>query len=836
LRQNIAAKQLARTKWPLPLLGNQTAAARRGFTASAVAAQRNRRVASSKKRAESQEVNDSNKPQDGEEEDGDLQDLEGDLEAMGISEEQERLSRLLFLASLKVGMDTQRLVDLVADLQKDGSSVEERALKVREAFGDLLPEGLLGEEEERVYLMLYGEPVRRLREVDLEAIEEEVVSELEGEDGDLEGEGTGVERMGREGQYEEVEFEDEDRLVQEKDGDDSVDPATANARLYEDMRQSMGREEELEENDDEENDPTLRAHPLTVEGRFSTSPSSVQLPKATFVQPIDLLLTGTPHTHIKDAAHRVFGGIGLPNSTSTPSLAKTMQQKPIPIDATQGRMTDIDANTFLAVLMPAMYSTVMSALVESRKRLGTAWAESLVRKAEAGELKILDAGGAGAGVLAVRDMLKAEWERMHEDDVEASSGMSLAEADGKLGGAGLTAPLGNATVLTGSDALRKRASALLENTTFIPRLPDYFHTETAKESGKFDLVIAPHTLFRIREDWARKDHVDNLWSLASSEGGLLIMLEKGISRGFEAIALAREHILNTHIAEPESKELMMEETTDEMKEEIKDVLIEDKEVDPDEPDIIWDGDEPAKSTKERGMIVAPCTNHRECPMYSGKNKGPIKGRKDICHFEQRFTRPPFLQKVLGAKDKNFEDLKFSYVALMRGRDLRVPQPERTDAVAFASQPTVVQGDEATDRAFEGYEVLDPDSQPNPASLSLPRQIMPPLKRRGHVILDLCTPAGSLERWTVPRSFSKRAFRDARKSSWGDLWALGAKTRVLKTARVGDKKHRDRKAEKAGDEEAPERKPLSKRLEKEKRRVKERKAGRKGEFWNRDDAE
>jgi ribosomal protein RSM22 (predicted rRNA methylase) len=836
LRQNIAAKQLARTKWPLPLLGNQTAAARRGFTASAVAAQRNRRVASSKKRAESQEVNDSNKPQDGEEEDGDLQDLEGDLEAMGISEEQERLSRLLFLASLKVGMDTQRLVDLVADLQKDGSSVEERALKVREAFGDLLPEGLLGEEEERVYLMLYGEPVRRLREVDLEAIEEEVVSELEGEDGDLEGEGTGVERMGREGQYEEVEFEDEDRLVQEKDGDDSVDPATANARLYEDMRQSMGREEELEENDDEENDPTLRAHPLTVEGRFSTSPSSVQLPKATFVQPIDLLLTGTPHTHIKDAAHRVFGGIGLPNSTSTPSLAKTMQQKPIPIDATQGRMTDIDANTFLAVLMPAMYSTVMSALVESRKRLGTAWAESLVRKAEAGELKILDAGGAGAGVLAVRDMLKAEWERMHEDDVEASSGMSLAEADGKLGGAGLTAPLGNATVLTGSDALRKRASALLENTTFIPRLPDYFHTETAKESGKFDLVIAPHTLFRIREDWARKDHVDNLWSLASSEGGLLIMLEKGMSRGFEAIALAREHILNTHIAEPESKDQMMEETTDEAKEEIKDVLIEDEEVDPDEPDIIWDGDEPAKSTKERGMIVAPCTNHSECPMYSGKNKGPIKGRKDICHFEQRFTRPPFLQKVLGAKDKNFEDLKFSYVALMRGRDLRVPQPERTDAVAFASQPTVVQGDEATDRAFEGYEVLDPDSQPNPSSLSLPRQIMPPLKRRGHVILDLCTPAGSLERWTVPRSFSKRAFRDARKSSWGDLWALGAKTRVLKTARVGDKKHRDRKAEKAGDEEAPERKPLSKRLEKEKRRVKERKAGRKGEFWNRDDAE
>ena len=260
LRQNIAAKQLARTKWPLSLLGNQQAAARRGFTAGAVAAQRNRRVAPSKKRAESQEVNNSKKPEE-DEEDGDLQGLEGDLEAMDISEEQERLSRLLFLASLKVGMDTERMVDLVAELQKEGSSVEERALRVREAFGDLLPEGLLGEEEERVYLMLYGEPVRRFREEDLEAIEEEVVSELEGEvEGEHEVEGTGVERMGRQGVFEKVEFVDEGALIEEDgEGDESLDPATANARLYEDMRQSMGREEELDENDDEDNDPSNRS-------------------------------------------------------------------------------------------------------------------------------------------------------------------------------------------------------------------------------------------------------------------------------------------------------------------------------------------------------------------------------------------------------------------------------------------------------------------------------------------------------------------------------------------------------------------------------------------------
>jgi ribosomal protein RSM22 (predicted rRNA methylase) len=605
-------------------------------------------------------------------------------------------------------------------------------------------------------------------------------------------------RAGPEGVLEEVEFEDEEGEVEEAD-------VEADARLVDDMRRVMEMEEWVEEEDEEDADPTLRAHPLTVEGRFSTNPSSVQLPRETFVRPIEVLLSGTPAVHIKDAAHRMFGGIGLPNSTSTPSLAKTMQQKPIPIDATQGRMPDIDANTFLAVLMPAMYSTVMSALVESRKRLGTAWAESLVRKAEAGELKILDAGGAGAGVLAVRDMLKAEWQRMHEDDVDSISSLGVAEADGKVGGAGLAAPLGNATVLTGSDALRQRSSALLENTTFVPRLPDYAHTEMAKQTGKFDIVIAPHTLFPIREDWARKNHVDNLWSLVSAEGGLLVMLEKGIARGFEAIALAREHLLKNHIADPTT------ETTS------KDI---------DEPEITWES--PAKET---GMIVAPCTNHTDCPMYSGKNKGVIKGRKDICHFNQRYTRPPFLQRILGAKDKNFEDLKFSYVSLMRGRDLRIPTPERSDAL-FANQPTVLQGDSATDRAFTGYDNLDPLIDARPSTLSLPRQVLHPLKRRGHVILDLCTPAGSLERWTVPRSFSKRAFRDARKSSWGDLWALGAKTRVLRTARVGDP-DRNKKGKEGEEDKKPERKELSKRLAKEKRRVKERKAGKKGVLLGRE---
>jgi len=101
---------------------------------------------------------------------------------------------------------------------------------------------------------------------------------------------------------------------------------------------------------------------------------------------------------------------------------------------------------------------------------------------------------------------------------------------------------------------------------------------------------------------------------------------------------------------------------------------------------------------------------------------------------------------------------------------------------------LVQGTAASDTAFEGYDAEETQVPSNFNALALPRAVWPPMKRRGHVILDLCTPAGRLERWTVPRSHGRQAYRDARKSHWGDLWALGAKTRVPRNVRIGDKKN------------------------------------------------
>ena len=427
-----------------------------------------------------------------------------------------------------------------------------------------------------------------------------------------------------------------------------------------------------------------------------------------------------------------------------------MQQKPIGLDASQNHMSEIEGDVSLAALVPGMYASVMSVLVETRKRLGTAWAENLVEKANKNELRILDAGGAGAGVLAVREMLRAEWERMHEDSGSLGSGMAVAQAGGKVGGAGVSPPLGHATVLTGSDVLRKRASRLLENTTFVPRLPDYIHTEEAKKKGKFDIIVAPHMLWPLREDYLRKTHMQNLWGMLSQDGGVLLLLEKGVPRGFELVAAAREMLLESHIASPMSST---------------------RSVDISEPIDSKNQTSPLDLQKDKGMIIAPCTNHESCPMYKPQNM--IKGRRDICHFSQRYIRPPVMQTLLSAKGKNYEDVDFSYLSVMRGRDVR-------------EERGVTQNHQATEQAFEGYEDIR-DASEEVDSLSLPRAVLPPLKRQGHVILDLCTPSGTLERWTVPRSFSKQAFRDARKSSWGDLWALGAKTRVPRIPKIKKRK-------------------------------------------------
>jgi ribosomal protein RSM22 (predicted rRNA methylase) len=717
--------------------------------------------------------------------------------------------------AIETGFDPSDLIEVAETPPPSrAEQLETAARKAKDQYGNSLPEVSLSAEWYNTYERFYGRPLSIVAEED--PIEPEYQADVVPEKNTLL-------REAEDGVLEEVEY----RVEQEShDNDDFAEPTSesesqdAIAALHKQVKQQnaireqdsshedkleVPEEEDVETQSDRDElvdnlldewpgDEHIRTHPLTVAGRYGTKPSTVHLPGSTFVEPVSQLIAHLNTKHLTDVAQRSFGGVGLPYSASTPRISKTMQQKPIGLTATQNRMTDMEADVFMTVVMPQVYASVMGVLVEVRKRLGSAWLKEMLTK-EGGPL-VLDAGAGGAGVVAWREILKAEWENMHapsenEEPTEKHPKTTIPPA-----------PAGRATVLTGSDTLRHRASRVLENTTFLPRLPDMVipNQQTGPQPRKqYDIIIASHMLWPIKETYNRSAMVQTLWSLLNPDGGILIILEKGVPRGFEVVAGARDNLLRKHIASADSTHY---------------------ETPIDSP--INESEKRERFTlKETGCIIAPCTNHLGCPLY--KTSGISQGRKDWCYFGQRYIRPPFLQSILGAKARNHDDVEISYVAVQRGRDQRSPEGDSLFGKGF------VQGEVATERAFQGYgakrrdgeeedvdeefdkdgEVVeqggystagassseppsfeeqqaqdeDPEHPPHP--LSLPRTILTPLKRKGHVLIDVCTPSGTLERWMVSRNRpGKQAFRDARKAQWGDLWALGAKSRTERRVRLG----------------------------------------------------
>lgn len=683
----------------------------------------------------------------------------------------------LFSAAARLRASVEPDENYESDLPKTPAQMESIVRQARETFGETLPKDFLSSEEYTIYERLYGPPSATTLPEDVDLLRGVEEEKDESTDNVLM-------RENAEGELEEVIYE-EDSLDEDELMDEDTEPmpseteadfhariavfrdiAAANAsqaKANEESPQNLNpvapsydllSEEELAiegedaedfEQEDEayERGDSARTHPLTVAGRFSTSPATIQIPKDTVIDPITALLADASNKQLSEVAQKTFGGPGLPNSTATIVRAH-LKQQPIALEASQSTMGEMEGNAYMAAIMPGAYATIMSTLVEIRKRLGSEWLRKLMMKK--GGPRVLDAGAGGAGILAWREILRAEWELMHPDGVPLNK----------------PPPHGKSTVVTGSSALRNRASHLLDDTTFIPRLPDYdpsrdhpsLENKNPQPRKQYDVILAPHTLWTLKEDYMRKNQIQNFWSLLDPKGGVLVLIEKGVPRGFELIAGARETLLKHHVASPGEEEVEAP---------------------------VEAASRNRFGPKEKGMIIAPCTNHGKCPMYI--TAGRSQGRKDYCHFSQRYIRPHYLQRILGSREKNHEDISFSYVALRRGIDQR-------------EADNIMQGQAAAEAAFAGFEdtervesiqgsqeAIDPEVG-GVSTLSLPRAILPPIKRRGHVILDLCTPAGKIERWTVPKSFSKQAYRDARKSKWGDLWALGAKTRVQRNIRVG----------------------------------------------------
>ncbi|KAK6330838.1 37S ribosomal protein S22 [Orbilia javanica] len=391
-----------------------------------------------------------------------------------------------------------------------------------------------------------------------------------------------------------------------------------------------------------------------------------------------------------------------------------------------------------------------------------------------------------------------------------------------------------ATVVTASPHVRSLASKVLANTTFLPRVP-YFSavhgnvkwddsgvfsssSRSAKESKdieadmeeedigevvwqdeapssstddkkqppispkrSYDLIFASYTLEHIKKENLFQHHIDNLWQLLTP-GGVLCLVELGNVDGFNNIASARQRLLRKWIKSPLS----------EKKKESDEILEFDDISAPIEEDILGLGQTVPKPTSkeaanttlaerlEDGMIVAPCTNHNECPMHS--NQRTIFKSNDVCKFPQKYQRTIIAQRVVSGHTDHTNAF-FSYLSVRRGvkkdETLAVEQAtakRRREAIEGDRKPKLLPM--AVDKINKEYS----EEQKRGYMHLQPRLVLPPIKGDHHVTLDVCTNHGDLERWIVPNSFSKKAYTDARKAKWGDLWVWGAKTKVVRESK------------------------------------------------------
>jgi hypothetical protein len=123
----------------------------------------------------------------------------------------------------------------------------------------------------------------------------------------------------------------------------------------------------------------------------------------------------------------------------------------------------------------------------------------------------------------------------------------------------------------------------------------------------------------------------------------------------------------------------------------------------------------------------------------------------------------------------YQDEKFSYVVVRK-----MPRAVARDRAHRAAQS-------AHDRRDSGEYDADADEDELHDAIARDsaddwsRVIRQPMKRKGHVVFELCTPEGEIERATVAKShgrpelIGRDGYKYARKLRWGDLWPFANRT-------------------------------------------------------------
>ncbi|KAM5531353.1 hypothetical protein V8D89_014998 [Ganoderma adspersum] len=400
-----------------------------------------------------------------------------------------------------------------------------------------------------------------------------------------------------------------------------------------------------------------------------------------------------------------------------------------------GRHALRDATAFATVALPSHYSAIFAVFEQLKQRLGPGWQVD----------RVIDWGAAtGSGL----------WASGHafQRPSDMSGRSSQDTEDIQISHTSLGSYLG-IDKREGLVRIGKRLVRDVDLGGVSVAWQKSFHEDDAVDSvdGSNIVALSAFLLSSLPTHVDRKVLIKEMWE----SGAEVIVL---IDHNFENIAEAREQLLKLG------------------RKEVEDLTLPD-------------------SALRGSHVVAPCPHDGACPLYH-----PGYGRLQ-CSFSQRMQRPEFVRKTKHS-GTGHENMDYSYVVVRRG-----PRPAHTtdkvgrvggvglrefakrieDSTPMAHLSLDVDRQELTEQVvreqassheLELSEATDDDYRLISAEITSalrqeaygwPRLVFPPIKRSGHIILDVCHPQGQIMRMTIPKSQGKQPYYDARKSSWGDIF-------------------------------------------------------------------
>ncbi|CAN6294555.1 unnamed protein product [Urochloa humidicola] len=336
-----------------------------------------------------------------------------------------------------------------------------------------------------------------------------------------------------------------------------------------------------------------------------------------------------------------------------------------------------------------------------------------------------------------------------------------------------------------SKEMQRAGQSLLDNLKGLPLIHSYdsiqeLNRNIEKHERGHDLVISSYALGEIPSLSDRITIVRQLWDLTSD---VLVLLEPGTPQGAKIISQMRSYILWME----KRKCRKAEKSSSRPPSNVKSIVAHEA------------------SLKNGSFVVAPCPHDGRCPLENSDK---------YCHFVQRLERTSSQRAYKRSKGmplRGFEDEKFCYVALRRGKRPEEAWPldgmkfetlkerhakrkpedliiDYDDQFPSEHEEEVLNdgGDSLVPYASDGHELSlfhdseeaeEDDEQTIRADLGggWGRIIYSPIRRGKQVQMDVCRSTkrdaseGAFERVVVTQSKNPTLHFQARRSLWGDLW-------------------------------------------------------------------